>query len=36
VRFSPGEKKGINLEVLKIMPGGVTEEVMIFVKDVQG
>jgi len=33
VRFLANEKKGVNLEVVRLMPGGVTEEVMVFVKD---
>lgn len=34
--FNTGEKKAVNLEVMKPIENGQTEEVMIFVKDNKG
>jgi len=36
VMFSTNEKKAVNLEVMRIIESGHTEEVMIFVKDSKG
>jgi len=36
LQFKSGEKKAVNLEVVKPIENGHVEEVMIFVKDNQG